>query len=603
MQVKVWYSFMMGKIKNYLKNASFSIKITYQAAKYYFVLKSALSLLLSFVPIVKIYIWKIIIDLLISASANEMLTGLVKYAILYFTVHLAQELIIKMSQYIEYKYNDKVNYYVENLLLEQFAAVDLGFYDSSEYRDKLNQVWDIKSSVTALASLFFAQVQTLLSFIVSLILFARWNAAYALVIVLCSLPIIFVEWKVNQLDINFSMQNQKNERAMRYFKYIFTNYDNSLEIKLYNIKDFLIGKYIDSWKEYYKNRKKFTAKIAALMFVSLLISTFVSQLLLYILLIGKIAKKIISIGDAMYYMSLFHNLYNSTVSLIRIISSSNAAFVRLNAVKEFINQKPMVRKNGVLTLDKIQKIEFSHVYFRYPGKENYVLEDCSFTMEAGQQIGLVGENGCGKSTIVKLILRLYDVEEGEILLNGIDIMEYDIEKYRAMFSVLFQDFIKYSFTLRENVSLSDIEKSDNDERIKDALSKSEMSELVSTWDKGLETPLTRSFEPDGKELSGGQWQRIALSRVFFADRDFVILDEPSASLDVFAEEKIFHQFQQLSGNRSSIIISHRLSSIVAADKILVLKNGRILEQGKHKELLSKNGYYSELFYAQAQSYR
>ena len=599
----MWYSFMMGKIKNYLKNASFSIKITYQAAKYYFVLKSALSLLLSFIPIVKIYIWKIIIDLLISASANEMFTGLVKYAILYFTVHLAQELIIKMSQYIEYKYNDKVNYYVENLLLEQFAAVDLGFYDSSEYRDKLNQVWDIKSSVTALASLFFAQVQTLLSFIVSLILFARWNAAYALVIVLCSLPIIFVEWKVNQLDINFSMQNQKNERAMRYFKYIFTNYDNSLEIKLYNIKDFLIGKYIDSWKEYYKNRKKFTAKIAALMFVSLLISTFVSQLLLYILLIGKIAKKIISIGDAMYYMSLFHNLYNSTVSLIRIISSSNAAFVRLNAVKEFINQKPMVQKNGVLTLDKIQKIEFSHVYFRYPGKENYVLEDCSFTMEAGQQIGLVGENGCGKSTIVKLILRLYDVEEGEILLNGIDIMEYDIEKYRAMFSVLFQDFIKYSFTLRENVSLSDIEKSDNDERIKDALSKSEMSELVSTWDKGLETPLTRSFEPDGKELSGGQWQRIALSRVFFADRDFVILDEPSASLDVFAEEKIFHQFQQLSGNRSSIIISHRLSSIVAADKILVLKNGRIWEQGKHRELLSKNGYYSELFYAQAQSYR
>lgn len=593
----------MEKIKNYLKNASFSIKITYQAAKHYFVLKSALSLLLSFVPIVKIYIWKIIIDLLISASANEMLTGLVKYAILYFTVHLVQELIIKMSQYIEYKYNDKVNYYVENLLLEQFAAVDLGFYDSSEYRDKLNQVWDIKSSITALASLFFAQVQTLLSFIVSLILFARWNAAYALVIVLCSLPIIFVEWKINQLDTNFSMQNQKNERTMRYFKYIFTNYDNSLEIKLYNIKDFLIGKYIDSWKEYYKNRKKFTAKIAALMFVSLLISTFVSQLLLYILLIGKIAKKIISIGDAMYYMSLFHNLYNSTVSLIRIISSSNAAFVRLNAVKEFINQKPMVQKNGVLTLDKIQKIEFSHVYFRYPGKENYVLEDCSFTMEAGQQIGLVGENGCGKSTIVKLILRLYDVEEGEILLNGIDIMEYDIEKYRAMFSVLFQDFIKYSFTLRENVSLSDIEKSDNDERIKDALSKSEMSELVSTWDKGLETPLTRSFEPDGKELSGGQWQRIALSRVFFADRDFVILDEPSASLDVFAEEKIFHQFQQLSGNRSSIIISHRLSSIVAADKILVLKNGRILEQGKHRELLSKNGYYSELFYAQAQSYR
>lgn len=594
---------MIDKIKNYLENACFSIKVTYQAAKYYFVLKCILALLLSLVPIMEIYLWKNIINLLVSTLKNESIRILSMYVILYFAVHLLQEFVGKASQYIEYKYNDRVNYYVENLLLEQFAAVDLGFYDSVEYNNKLSRVWEIKNSITGLATLFFAQIQSFLMFIVSLVLFTRWNVLYALVIVLCSLPIVFIRWKINQIDMKFTEENTKNDRIMRYFKYIFRNYDNNLEIKLYNLKDFLIGKYTGAWREYYHNRKKMTAKIAALTFVSLLSSAFINQLLLYILLISEVAQKIIGIGDAVYYMSLFQNFYDSTVSLIEITSSSDAAFMRVTAVKEFINQKPMVQKNGVLIPESIQKIEFSHVYFKYPEKENYVLEDCSFTMEAGQQIGLVGENGCGKSTIVKLILRLYDIDSGQILLNDIDIREYNIEKYRSLFGVLFQDFIKYSFTLRENVSLSDIEESGNDVKIRDAVSKAELDELVSTWDKGLETPLTRGFDSDGKELSGGQWQRIALSRVFFADRDFVILDEPSASLDVFAEEKVFRQFQELSGHRSSIIISHRLSSIVAADKILVLKNGRILEQGRHKDLLARNGYYYELFHAQANSYQ
>ena len=594
---------MIEKIKNYLGNACFSIKVTYQAAKNYFVLKCILSLLLSLVPIVEIYIWKNIINLLMSSPASGLARTLITYVILYFTVHLINEFIGKASQYIEYKYNDRVNCYVENLLLEQFAAVDLGFYDSAEYNNKLSRVWEIKNSITGLATLFFAQIQSFLMFIISLVLFTRWNALYALVIVLCSVPIVFIRRKINQIDMKFTDENTRNDRIMRYFKYIFRNYDNSLEIKLYNLKNFLIGKYTDAWKEYYQNRKRMTAKTAALTFIGLLSSTFINQLLLYILLIGEVAQRVIGIGDAVYYMSLFGSFYDSTVALIEITSSSDAAFMRLTVVKEFINQKPMVQKDGVLIPEKIRKIEFSHVYFKYPGKENYVLEDCSFTMEAGQQIGLVGENGCGKSTIVKLILRLYDIDEGQILLNGTDIREYNIEKYRSLFSVLFQDFIRYSFTLRENVSLSDIEKSQDNTKIRDAISKAELDELVSGWDKGLETPLTRGFDQDGKELSGGQWQRIALARVFFADRDFVILDEPSASLDVFAEEKVFRQFQELSGNRSSIIISHRLSGIVAADKILVLKNGRIIEEGNHKDLIARHDYYYDLFYAQANSYK
>ena len=223
-------------------------------------------------------------------------------------------------------------------------------------------------------------------------------------------------------------------------------------------------------------------------------------------------------------------------------------------------------------------------------------------MKRGQTFGLVGENGSGKSTIVKLLLRLYDIDGGQILLNGIDIKEYNIVEYRSIFSVLFQDYIQYSLTLRENVGLSDYGDMNNDARINDAIDKSELREIVKDWEKGLESPLTRWFDEDGKELSGGQWQRVALARVFFSNRNFIVLDEPSASLDVFAEEKIFNQFNQLSDHRTSLIISHRLSSIVNADIIVVLKDGKIIEQGDHKELLNYDGYYAELFNLQASKY-
>ena len=236
----------------------------------------------------------------------------------------------------------------------------------------------------------------------------------------------------------------------------------------------------------------------------------------------------------------------------------------------------------------------------YNGKS--IISDLSFSVNAGDYLCIVGENGSGKSTIVKLILRLYDIDGGQILLDGVDIKEYDIVKYRAIFSVLFQDFVSYSFTLRENVALSDYAKIDDDDKINEAINKSELRDIVKDWESKLETPLTRYYDENGKELSGGQWQKVALARVFFSNRNFIVLDEPSASLDVFAEEKIFRQFEQLSDNRSSLIISHRLSSIVNADVIIVLKDGKIIEQGSHNDLLNKGGYYAELFNLQASRY-
>jgi len=592
----------MKKLKSFLSKSFFSIKVTYRAARQYFVLKTVLSLFSSLFPFVNIYIWRNIINFLTDMKSYGGINFLITNIAVYMLFHLVTVFMGRISQYITYKYNDRVNIFIENLMLDKFAEVDLAFYDSSKHRDKLSHIWEIKNSMTSLASTLFGVVYHLVSFVTSLVLLSQLDMLYALLILILSVPVFVLKIKINKMNNAFDEKNANVNRKMGYFKYLFQSVGNGFDIRLFDLKDFFIGKYIKAWSELYKKRKELTAKVTVFTLIGLFISTFVNQVLLYVLIIGKLAKKIIQIGDATYYISLFTQFHNSTMGLINMLSYSQNALEQVGKVKEFIELEPMIQKSGTLEPKEFGEITFSNVDFKYPGKDEYVLQNCTFTIKRGQTIGLVGENASGKSTIVKLLLRLYDIDAGQILLDGIDIKEYDIVKYRAMFSVLFQDFVAYSFTLRENVALSDYDKLSDDAKIDDAIDKSEFREVMKDWEKGFESPLTRSFDEDGKELSGGQWQRVALARVFFSDRDFIVLDEPSASLDVFAEEKIFKQFEQLSDNRSSLIISHRLSSIVNADIIIVLKDGKIVEQGSHRELLGQNGYYAELFNLQASRY-
>ena len=593
----------MKKIKSFFPNVLYSLKITYKASRIFFILKIALTFIASFFPFVNIYIWRNIINFLTDIKDYGGVNFLIINIIAYMLFYLANEFLNRVSQYVTYKYNDRVNIFIENIMIEKFTEVDLAFYDSSKLQDMLSRSWSIKNYMTSLSEMVFWMLQSFVTFITSLILLAKLNIFYVLIILALCIPIFISRTNVNAMSSNFYDETANTERKMWYYKNLFTNINSSFDIRLFNLKDFFIGKYIKTWAEWYKKRKDLTGKVTVFTLINLLTSSFTTQIVLYVLIIGKLAKRIIKIGDAAYYISVFNQFYSSTSGLITNFSwMTDYALKQVATVKEFLELEPMIQKSGTLEPKAFKDITFSHVDFKYPGKDEYVLKDCTFTIKRGETIGLVGENGSGKSTIVKLILRLYDVDGGRILLDGTDIREYDIVKYRAMFSVLFQDFISYSFTLRENVALSDYANINDDERINDAISKSELCDITKDWESGLETPLTRQYDENGKELSGGQWQRVALARVFFSNRDFIVLDEPSASLDVFAEEKIFRQFEQLSDNRSSLIISHRLSSIVNADVIIVLKDGRIVEQGSHKELLNANGYYAELFNLQASRY-
>jgi len=245
---------------------------------------------------------------------------------------------------------------------------------------------------------------------------------------------------------------------------------------------------------------------------------------------------------------------------------------------------------------------FDHVSFRYPGKDYNVINDFSVTIEPGETVVLVGLNGAGKTTLIKLLTRLYDPTEGRILLDGIDLREYDVEDLYSVFGIIFQDFGKYAFTVRENIAFGDVKREIDDDRVRASAAQGNASEYIDAMPLGYDTPLMRIFEPTGLELSGGQWQKLAIARAFYRDSDIMILDEPTASLDPMAEQEIFNQFDSLRKDKTTIFVSHRLSSAVIASKIIVMQNGRLIEEGNHRELMERRGEYYTLFSTQAKRY-
>jgi ATP-binding cassette subfamily B protein len=246
-------------------------------------------------------------------------------------------------------------------------------------------------------------------------------------------------------------------------------------------------------------------------------------------------------------------------------------------------------------------VEMRHITKRFPGI--VANDDVSIAVKKGEIFALLGENGAGKSTLMSMLFGMYEPDEGEILINGNNIKNYEINSYRKKFSACFQDIAHYSLTFAENIALSNLDSIDDKNKIITAANSSGLENIYETWDKKLETPLTRSFYEDGAELSGGQWQKLAIARAFFRNSSFIILDEPSSALDPIAESQIFNSFSNLCGDKGGLLISHRLSSIMLVDKIIFLEDGCIKEIGTHSELMNKDGTYAQMYHLQAEKYR
>lgn len=393
---------------------------------------------------------------------------------------------------------------------------------------------------------------------------------------------------------------------MDYFSQIMTNKDIVKEVRLFNLSDTFIGKFKAVFKKYYKGFKSLIIRENVWHIVIAIATAFVNAALFLYVGVKGIYDPDFKIGDYSYYVSALNTIISCVGAVVSASATVYQGTLFINNVIEFNKLEPKIVPIVSPPL-KIQRhiahtIEFKDVSFAYPGTDKLVLKNISFTLEKGTTTVLVGLNGAGKTTVIKLLTRLYDPTGGVILLDGEDIRKYDLTELYQMYGTIFQDFGKYAVSVEENIYYGDIEKGYNEDDIISAAKHTGASEYIDRLPDQYKTPLIRFFDENATDLSIGQWQKLSVARAFYSDSDILILDEPTASLDAMAEQQIFKQFEELTQNKTSIFVSHRLSSATTADKIIVLEYGQIIEEGNHKELMQAQGKYYELFTTQAKRY-
>ena len=461
-------------------------------------------------------------------------------------------------------------------------------------------MYDILDVSTVLKNVLYSLTQLVISGII-LGRFALW--IIPIILVLC-IPRYMIKLKMSDEDRKFEQKYEKSERKRDYYYGLFFGAER-LEIMLYGIKDFFLGKYNREWKNRNDAYDKKNLKQLGLQILSSLVVT-VSDIIFYIRLAYSALKRLIGVGDITYYVSILSSFTTASIDIVDSVITLNDISENLDYIRDVLTLDSTNESGGKerVSGDEIS-IEFEDVSFRYPCSKRDVLRHCSFKITDKEKIGIVGENGTGKSTILKLLLRLYEPTSGRILLNGKDIAEYDLGEYRKVYGAMFQESVDYSMSARENIIISDLEKSaheNNDDCVNEAARRSRLGEIISAWEGGLDTQLTKRFDENGRELSGGQWKRFGLARTYYKDSKEILLDEPSASLDPVCEHEIFTEFTEVSNDKGAVMITHRIFNLIDMHRILVLSDGRIAEDGSHRELMNKGGIYANMFRLQADKY-
>ena len=392
---------------------------------------------------------------------------------------------------------------------------------------------------------------------------------------------------------------------MNYFSGILVDKDLIKEIRLYDLAENFIGRFFEAFRVYYRGmRKLIVSESAWHIFFSVL--TGITNLIFYIIIAKQVFVGQIQIGDYTLYTGAIASVATCVSTLISSTGTVYEGTLFIDNLISFLREKQQVVPNK-LPAEQVchgseHTVEFVDVSFRYPGTQRDVLKNVSFTIHPGETLALVGLNGAGKTTLIKLLTRLYDPTGGKILLDGKDLREYDVKSLYKTFGIIFQDFGKYALSVEENIRLGNIHREAGLDVVKDASKQSSASEYIEKLPMAYDTPLMRIFERDGLELSTGQWQKLAIARAFYADSDIMILDEPTASLDPIAEQEIFNQFDRLRDNKTTVFVSHRLSSATIADQIIVIEDGHLIEKGSHQELMAQRGKYHNLFTTQSKRY-
>lgn len=594
---------MNGNRKNIINifgSIWFGIKTSFLASKFYFALKLIVLLSTTVIPLVNIRLWREVLNGIssYSGSGERVIVCLAVYIALQMLAYALKQFNYR---YVNDRYNDEIIFYIETVMMQKSARMDLSFFDSADMGDKVRHARSNFNVMTQMAWLVFEIISEVINIIATLAIVCayKWWIGFATVILL--IPFMMYNKYHTEKRLRMEKQQLRDNRKMDYFYDVFFDSDVQFEIKLNNIGGYFLSRHKEIWKKLYKINTREDIK-HCLINAAISIVNILSEVIMLVVSVFDVAAQRIGLGDLQYNLSMVSRLRGQAQRLMNDVNSLLNNNTRLLELQEFMKIKPETEKSGSKLPSSNPKIEFCNVSFKYPNAKQYVLKDCSFVIEPHEKIGLIGLNGAGKSTIIKLMFRFYDPESGQILVDGVDLKEYDVYAVRKVFGVLFQDYVTYCLPLREIIALSDFSQRNNDEKLMRACRLSGADDIIKNWENGFDSVLGRYYADNGKDLSGGQWQLVGLARAYFKESEYMILDEPSAALDPISEDRIFEQLYNLSSGKSSVTISHRLSNTTLADKILVIGDGHIIEQGSHEELLALNGEYAHLFNLQASKY-
>jgi ATP-binding cassette subfamily B protein len=568
------------------------------------------------VPLAVLWIGKLIVDEVVRAIATHAQGGPIPWNRLALLVGielgiaLVGEGLSRVSALLESLLGDLFANRTSVQLMQHAATLDLEQFENAEIYDKLERARRQTVGRIGLFTMLLATLQdliTLVSLSVALAVYVPWLLVLLAVAVL---PSLLGETHFASLGYSLLFSWTPERRQLDYLRYIGASDISAKELKLFGLSDFLVGRYDRLSQEFYEANKSLAVRRSVISTLLAAVGTLgyysAYAVIIYLTVIGyRSAAGVFTIGVLTFLAGSFRQSRDLIQRVLLSLSQVFEQSLYLDDLFSFLEIEPSIRlKPGAkpVAVPIRTGFTFEGVGFKYPGSEQWAVRQLDFALAPGERIALVGENGAGKTTLVKLLARLYDPTEGRILLDGVDLREYDIDSLRRNIGVIFQDFVRYDFLLKENIAVGNIERVTDEPAIKTAAERSLADSVVQRLTGGFEQMLGKRFE-GGVDLSGGEWQKVALARAYMREAQLLILDEPTAALDARAEYEVFLRFSELTRGRMAVLISHRFSTVRMADRILVLKGGELVEQGTHEALVALGGLYSELFQLQAAGYR
>ena len=592
------------------------LRLVWQTQPAYVVGVLLLRLVGAVIPLGVLWVGKLIVDEVVARIATYQATGVVEWERLAwllaaeFGIALVGAAASRAGALLESLLGDLFANETSVRLMSHAAALDLEQLENAEIYDKLERARRQTVGRIALFSLLLQSVQdviTLVSLTIALALYVPW---LLLLLAVAVLPSLLGETHFASLGYSLLSSWTPQRRQLDYLRFIGASDISAKELKLFGLSSFLVGRYEQLAREFYEANRSLAIRRSAVSVGLNALGTLgyygAYGAIVHLTVTGyRSPAGVFTIGVLTFLAGSFRQSRDLIQRVLLSFAQVYEQSLYLDDLFGFFEIEPTIRdhpKARPVPAPIQRGFTFENVGFRYAGSERWAVRGLSFALAPGERIALVGENGAGKTTLAKLLVRLYDPSEGRILLDGVDLREYDLESLRRNVGVIFQDFVRYDFIVRENIAVGGIERRDDDARIREAASRSLADTVVERLPGRYDQMLGRRFE-GGADLSGGEWQKVALARAYMRDAQLLVLDEPTAALDARAEYEVFLRFSELTRGRMAVLISHRFSTVRMADRILVLQGGELVEQGTHESLVEHGGLYAELFKLQAAGYR